>query len=213
MAKQTVQKLRIDYLRLTEIQTAKRNAKKHAKEQIQGSINRFGYTAPMLLDERTGRLVAGHGRLSALRALKARDQAPPARIEVDSDGDWLVPVLRGIAFNSEAEAEAYLLADNRLTELGGYDDQALQEILRSVNADTGTLEGTGWSTDDIAAALEAEGAPADGAAADGEDDAADEDEAEEVRYDLLIRCDSEDARKSAFERLRAQGFEVEVLSV
>lgn len=47
---------------------------------------------------------------------------------------WKVPVLRGWASGSDAEAEAYLAASNRLVELGGWDDQELAALLASVDA-------------------------------------------------------------------------------
>lgn len=105
---------RIEYMSLTEIQRANRNPKRHADATIQASIRRFGFVAPLVLDDRTKRLVAGHGRLDALVALRDAGRATPKRILQRSPGtDWLVPVLRGVEFKDEREAEAYLLADNR----------------------------------------------------------------------------------------------------
>ena len=60
-------------------------------------MGRFGYVAPMILDERTGRLVAGHCRLESLKRAKSAGKAPPKRVRVEN-GDWLVPVVRGVAF-------------------------------------------------------------------------------------------------------------------
>lgn len=51
-------------------------------------------------------------------------------------------------------AHAFALADNRTAELGGYDDEALAEMISSVlSVDPDLLETTGWSEDDLAAML------------------------------------------------------------
>ena len=75
---------------------------------------------------------------------------PPEGIQVSEDGDWLVPVIRGVSFQDEAEAEAYGIADNRLVILGGWDDGKLTEILTELatESDLG-LDGTGYDTDDL----------------------------------------------------------------
>jgi hypothetical protein len=73
----------------------------------------------------------------------------------DFDGDWLVPVVRGVAFNSDAEIEAYLVADNRLTILGGWNEPELAGLLQDLAAqDTALLEATGYDADDLQALLD-----------------------------------------------------------
>lgn len=110
-------------------------------------MGKFGYIQPMLIDERSGKLVAGHGRLERLQALKASGAAPPARIKVGKGKDWLVPVIRGVGFKSESEAEEYLLLDNRAVELGGWDDAGLLDMLEDLGkAGAAPLE-LGWEDD------------------------------------------------------------------
>ncbi|MBI4460061.1 MAG: hypothetical protein HY648_08395, partial [Acidobacteria bacterium] len=134
--------VRVDYLPLSSLKPARRNPKKHEIDTVLASMGRFGYVAPMILDERTGRLVAGHGRLESLKKAKLEGKHPPGRIRIQN-GEWLVPVIRGVAFADDSEAEAYLLADNQTTILGGWDVEELKEILASLEADGG-LEGTGF---------------------------------------------------------------------
>jgi DNA modification methylase len=136
---------RIAWIPIEEIQPADRNPKGHDLEEIQDSIRRHGFVAPLILDEASGRLVAGHGRVAALEAMRDQGEPAPERIRTE-DGQWMVPVVRGVTFASPQEAEAYLLSDNRLTELGGWDDQALLELLREVD----DLAGTGFGEDDLA---------------------------------------------------------------
>ncbi len=140
----------IVYEAIGEIARWPRNPKEHDLDAIESSMRRFGYTLPMVRDERTGRLVAGHGRLEVLLRMRDRGDPAPKRIRVDAEGRWLVPVLLGIDFDTEEEAEAYLLVDNRSVEVGGWDRTALAEMLRDqlerVPDDIGSL---GWSADEI----------------------------------------------------------------
>ena len=48
-----------------------------------------------------------------------------------------------------AEAQAYLIADNRLTELGGWKPMDLMENLSEIIEETGNLDGTGYDLDDV----------------------------------------------------------------
>ncbi len=115
---------------------------------IGSSISRFGYVEPIILDERTGRIVAGHGRRETLLRMRAAGEAPPTGVRAHN-GDWLVPVVRGWTSKSDKDAEAYLLASNRHVELGGWDDSELAALLQDVE-----LEGTGFSQDDLTGLLD-----------------------------------------------------------
>lgn len=141
---------RIEHMALSVLKRWPTNPKTHAKEQLGASVARFGFIAPLLIDEGTGQLVAGHGRLEALETRKAAAEAPPENVKV-VNGEWLVPVVRGVKFKSEAEAEAYLIADNRLTEKGGWNTQGLLEVLSSMPG--ANLEGSGFDAGDVKAML------------------------------------------------------------
>lgn len=145
---------RIEHIPLPSVERWPRNPKAHDLSAIQASLRRFGFVAPIVRDDATGRLVAGHGRLEALLGLRRTGQAPPTRIEVDASGEWLVPVLCGVSFANEREAEAYLLADNRLTEVGGWEEALLVEALRDLR-DADSLAGIGWSTKEVDALIRA----------------------------------------------------------
>jgi DNA modification methylase len=134
--------MRVEYLPLSDLKPAIRNPKSHQVETVLASMERFGYVAPMILDERSRRLVAGHGRLESLKRAKRAGQKPPDRIRVEGD-EWLVPVVRGVTFTDDREAEAYLLADNQTTILGGWNDDELKEIIASLGAED-ALAGTGF---------------------------------------------------------------------
>jgi len=141
------ERISIQYFAIDEIQRWPRNPKLHADEKLDVSLEQFGYVQPMLRDERTGRLVAGHGRLDRLLAWKASGREPPKRILVGPEGQWLAPVTCGVSFESEASAEAYLVADNRLVELGGWDATMLSDLYQGLEG--GLRAGSGFEQKDV----------------------------------------------------------------
>lgn len=95
---------------ITLLKPHARNARTHSQKQISQiarSIRQFGFTNPILIDEQD-RMIAGHGRVEAAKSL----------------GLTRVPVLR-LEGMSEANRRAYIIADNRLAELAGWDRELL----------------------------------------------------------------------------------------
>jgi DNA modification methylase len=127
------------------------NARIHDHDQIAriaASIARFGWTVPALVDER-GVLVAGHGRLLAARHLGLKE----------------VPVIR-LDHLTDAEARAYRIADNKLTEIAGWDEDALAAELERLGEDGFDLSLTGFNEEEIGRLLDRLGG---GAGETGED--------------------------------------------
>jgi len=94
------------------------NPRRHSKKQIQQiaeSIRAFGFNVPILVD-RDGHVIAGHGRLLACRELGI-DAVPTLCLE------HLTP----------AQARAFRIADNKLTENATWDDRLLAEQLRDLS--------------------------------------------------------------------------------
>ena len=145
----------IKYENLDDIIQADTNPKDHDLGVLYQSMKRFGFTNPIIINESTGKLLAGHGRLQTLKMMRDNGEKAPDRIEVELDtGDetieyWHVPVLYGVSIDNLAEAQAYLIADNRLTELGGWKPMDLMENLSEILEETGNLDGTGYDLDDI----------------------------------------------------------------
>lgn len=89
------------------------NAKKHSDEQIKkiaASIKEFGFINPVIVDSENG-IIAGHARVMAAEKLKLKE----------------VPVLL-VEHLTEAQKKAYILADNRLAEIGTEWDMELVKI-------------------------------------------------------------------------------------
>jgi hypothetical protein len=122
------------YVRLSAVQPALRNPQGHDLEATVEAFQAFGFTDAPIVDERTERLYAGHGRLEGLVETKHRGLSMPEGLMVDDDGEWLVPLQRGWASKDDAHAEAALISHNRLSELGEPDRPLLLSMLDSVQA-------------------------------------------------------------------------------
>lgn len=142
--------IKIRYIPLDEVAKWPRNPKTHDYEGIKKSIRRFGFVQPVVVDEGTKKLVAGHGRQESLSQMKADGEEPPDRIKVDTKGRWLIPVVAGINFANEKEAAAFLVADNRMTEVGGWDYSDLLDMVRGLDDDE-LADLTGFDSGDLTA--------------------------------------------------------------
>jgi hypothetical protein len=133
------------YMDLTDLLKTDKNPKKHDLPALRASMLRWGFTQPLAIDERTGKLVEGHGRIEVLHEMKKAGGKPPARVEARNGGKaWFVPVVRGLSFASDLEAEAYLIAANQLTTAGGWDDQMLGSMMQELKAANVSFDGLGF---------------------------------------------------------------------
>lgn len=136
----------LDYIPLDEIRRHPRNPKNHDEPLIDASITRLGFIAAGTMDERTGEIIDGHGRLDVLEAMFARGDDPPDGIRVLDDGRWAWPVTRGWASRDEADRTRALVVLNRAVELGGWQPIELRDLLTELP----DLDLTGWvSLDDL----------------------------------------------------------------
>ena len=102
--------LAVSYVSPTELTEYSNNPRTHSPDQIQKiaeSIKAFGFVSPLIVDT-DGELIAGHGRLAAAKLL----------------GLQCVPVVRLDHLN-DAQKKALRIADNRLAELAGWDQDLL----------------------------------------------------------------------------------------
>lgn len=132
-----------------------RNPKAHRADVLDASVGRFGYVEPVVIDGRTGYLISGHGRTEALRAIQARGDSPPEGVSVDAAGRWLVPAVAGWSSRTDQEANAALIALNRTTELGGWDNDALASIVAEL-ASNDALTGVGFEAADLSSLVDAQ---------------------------------------------------------
>jgi hypothetical protein len=144
----------LEYRRVEDLPEHPRNPSDHDLPELRASILRFGFTTPPMLCERTGLLAEGHGRKKVTLMLKTEGRPadlpegaewPPPGVRV-SDGDWLVPVVRGWSSADDAELEAYLLAGNYR---GGWHNDMLAALLADLAEVDGGLAGTGFREPDL----------------------------------------------------------------
>ena len=100
----------IEHLEPTSLIPWPGNARTHSRKQVKqvgASIKEFGFTSPVLTDER-GNILAGHGRVLAAIDL----------------GLESIPCIR-LTGLTEAQKRAYILADNKLALNAGWDEGLL----------------------------------------------------------------------------------------
>lgn len=124
------------------------NPKDHDIGNLIESIQEFGFVRNVMINETDGRLLYGHGTTEALWRMYEEDYEVPKRIKVRDDGMWLVPTDRGVEI-SEERAMAYVIADNRHAELGGWNEPRLVDNLIKLAGKDGGLRGTGYDGDDL----------------------------------------------------------------
>ena len=106
-----------------------RNSKRHPENQIKlimASIKEWGWTIPVLIDEKD-EVVAGHGRLAAA-----------VQLGLDE-----IPCMLASGW-TDAQKKAYRIADNRLTELGDWDEEMLKVELAEIRDLGFDVEFTGF---------------------------------------------------------------------
>jgi len=117
------------------------NSRTHSDDQVSqvaASIKEFGFTNPILIDEKGG-IIAGHGRLMAAKKL----------------GLEKVPTIT-LAGLSEAQKKAYVIADNKLALNAGWDTTALTAELERLQELDFNLDLTGFDADELAQLLQPE---------------------------------------------------------
>ena len=128
--------LEVSYLALAELKPYANNPRTHSTRQIKqiaDSIKTFGFTNPVLVDDENG-IIAGHGRVKAAELL----------------GLSSVPTI-SLSHMSAAQRRAYIIADNKLAENAGWDEDLLKiefEYLSSLDLDF-DLTVTGFETPEI----------------------------------------------------------------
>jgi hypothetical protein len=124
---------------LAELVPYARNARTHSPEQVDkiaASMIEFGWTQPVLIGDDNG-IIAGHGRVMAAVQLGLSE----------------APVIR-LAHLSPEQRRAYVLADNQLASLGGWDNVMLAGELAALSMTDYDLDILGFPSAQIEALLE-----------------------------------------------------------
>jgi DNA modification methylase len=127
-----------------ELRAWPNNPRTHSDKQLaklQASIVKYGFTAPVLVDE-ADVILGGHGRVQAAQAL-GLDTVPTR-------------VISGL---SQADKRAYVIADNKLQLLAGWDLDLLKGEFELLVKDDFDIEITGFSTAEIDLMFDDRGEP------------------------------------------------------
>lgn len=107
-----------------------KNIRKHHIDSIIASLAEYGQMSPILVQKSTNYIVKGNGTFTAAKKMGVTQMAI-AVVELDDD-----------------TAYRFLLADNRTSDLAGYERKSLLEALNSLIDGPG-LQGTLWTADDV----------------------------------------------------------------
>ena len=102
-----------------DLKEAPQNSRKHTEDQIDqiaASIEKFGWTIPVLIDD-AGTIIAGHARVRAAKKLGMAEA--PCIVATGWDDN---------------KKEAYQIADNRLAEMSTWDEAILSDQIKRLNA-------------------------------------------------------------------------------
>jgi ParB-like chromosome segregation protein Spo0J len=155
----------IEHIFIAHLTAWEGNAQTHPASQVRQiakSIQEFGWTAPVLIDE-TNTVLAGHGRVMAARYL----------------GMDTVPCLR-IAGLTQDQKRAYVLADNQLTKNGVWDLDILREEIRALQVMDFDLDAVGFDEAAIRKAF------SEGQDDDGDEDREQQENSRDNGHELLI---------------------------
>jgi len=134
-----VESLSVTRVPLAQIVPDPANARSHGPanlEAIEASLRRFGQAEPLVVQASTLRLIAGHGRLEAMKRLGW------------TEADVVEPDVEG------TDAAALSIALNRTAELAAWDEPALARILAALQEEDALL-GTGYTDGEVATLLAA----------------------------------------------------------
>ncbi len=106
-----------------------------AVDEVAGSIQRFGFAAPIIARRADSMVIAGHTRLKAAQRLGI-NKVPVRWMDLDP-----------------SEARMLALADNKLNERADWDDDLLSGVLAQLQEDGADLEGLGWDDEEIDALI------------------------------------------------------------
>ena len=112
------------------------NARTHSPEQIQklrGSLREYGFINPIIIDSDFN-IIAGHGRFEAAKA-EGIKEVPCVLV------DYLTP----------AQKKAYIIADNRMAEDAGWDEEMLRAEIESLQEQAFDLSLTGFDDKELSA--------------------------------------------------------------
>jgi hypothetical protein len=128
------QELQVVYKKASELIPYINNTRTHSEEQVKqiaAAINEWGFTNPILIDEKNS-IIAGHGRLLAAQKIGMQE----------------VPTIELKGLN-DTQRKAYIIADNKLALNAGWDEELLKLELQELKELDFDIELTGFSLEEL----------------------------------------------------------------
>ena len=164
-----------------------RNARTHSDEQvaqIAASINEWGWTTPVLIDDKGG-IIAGHGRVMAAR-----------KLGIDE-----VPTMTATGW-TKAQKAAYVLADNQLPQNAGWDMDLLSVEMKDLDAEGFDLSLMGFNDDMLANIFDS--------VANAKEL---KNESYSEIFNVIVQCEDEQQQERVFNELDEKGYKCQVQSL
>lgn len=149
-----------EWVPLDELTPWSRNARQHSDEstrKLAAGIRRFGFLVPLTAWRDERRIAAGHGRRLAMQAILREDPHFVPRNAPEGVGPGMVPVMWE-DFATEAQFEAFAIADNRQAKNAHDDGALIAGILADLDAQGMDFEGMGFHDAEIEALMRQVGA-------------------------------------------------------
>lgn len=163
------------------------NSRTHDETQVQqiiSSIEEFGFTNPILIDEQN-MIIAGHGRLMAAQRLHL-EEVPTI-------------VLKNL---TEAQKKAYIIADNKLALNAGWDYELLKKEIMILSDDI-NLNLLGFDEQELANIIDE---------LESIEPLLEEQPYKEV-FNIVVNCEDENHQERVYNELLEKGYKCQVQSL
>ena len=156
---------------------------------IEESLRRFGQVEPLVVQKKSRRLIAGHGRLAAMQ-----------KAGIDVADVYFVDC-------TDAKARHLAALLNRSGELAGWDGDKLAALVAELQESGVDVDASlGFSDEELADLVGAVDEPED------DDDRPEDPGGGSVRFNVLVLCQDEDEQTELLKQLAEEGYECRALS-
>lgn len=175
------------------------NPRRGDVSRIAKSLRRFGQRKPIVARKLDGTGAKGE--------IIAGNHTYAAAVELGWDKIAVV-----FTDDDRWTARAFALADNRLGDIGTYDDALLADMLSDFASDVDMLEDIGWTPEEAAVLISGFGE--DGEIPDSGDYFDDHEVEDKYReqYGVIVMCDTEQDQAETYERLLTEGYKCKVVT-
>lgn len=175
-------RLEVQYVPIASLKPWKANPRNNdeAVASVVRSIERFGYTNPVLVRRADQRIIAGHTRIKALQQI-GETHAPVIFLDLGA-----------------TDADLYALFDNKSTENTPWDPPKLADLFTNLVELKADVTLTGFSPEEIQGYRSGDSEQRAPTGADAE--------IPDRQFNVVVECEDEPTQKKLFERLQTEGY-------